>query len=155
MTFDVIYNAKQREAIFELKLRGLSGAEVSRLCARGTHGLEPFDIPRDTVNRIAREEEANRLGADRVADMPVGEAERLVRRSLGLLDKWLGRIASRQARGKDIGSDFIECLTALEKVQRLATRLPGKSSGNGHGALSGGFLADLADEDSGNEATAR
>src|SRR5438105_2416017 len=60
MTFMTRYTPEQRRLVHALKSSGLTGTEVSAICSGPSHahrhGLEPFQITKDTVNRIHREE---------------------------------------------------------------------------------------------------
>ena len=127
-----IYTDEQRDAIERATVdRGLSGAEVARRCKTGElqPGLEPFDIPPNTVRDFKRKALSRRRGTERseLADQPATEAiEALRKRLVSAADLEL-EMVERQQRGLRSGpgsakrqEDHDSALRRAERMRQIA-----------------------------------
>src|SRR5690348_16669229 len=98
------FSSPQREACYRLKLEGLTGRDAAELLAAGYGHLQPFSIPPQTVNRIAREladyrgDYAN--GTDLAKARPGEAVDALVRETIRLGQDQLARLQSRSRAGR-------------------------------------------------------
>jgi hypothetical protein len=134
------FTEEQRRAIYELKQEGKSGSEVSKLCARGVKGLEPFELTRDSANRIGREEGGRQLSP--LAQGDLGEAViTLTRRLIQIVERWIAKSQRRDVSPME----FRRMANTLTTLHAIASKQPGKPATNGNGKLEPGFLERLAE----------
>src|SRR5690349_11785333 len=90
-TFERRYTDRQRSVVYELKLAGKTGQEISALCAQGVDGEPPFDITLASANRIAREEREFQRGrpSELAQTNPVAAIDQLAVNMIGLLEAWV------------------------------------------------------------------
>jgi hypothetical protein len=145
-TFESKFTDDQRQAIFELKHEGKSGAEVERICRGGCKGLEPFEVRAQTANRIYREELERRNEPSPLSKLPPSQAiAKLIEESIQFAER---QIATLRRRGKreDVGAEFKRYVDALEKLQRMTSQSGTVQSGTVHGGTEpSSLLAKLAE----------
>src|SRR5437762_1026497 len=124
--FERRFTDQQRQAIYELKEAGKSGTQVVKLCRQGIKGLDPFEVTKDTVNRVYREE---RVIVSSLTHSPLAEKERpkaaedLTSRQITLLDRTQTEIQVHLARGKCSPLELERLSKTLDRVTTSIMRL--------------------------------
>lgn len=124
------YSTAQRQEIWRLHESGMNSREITEACARGTAGASAFAIPRRTVSAViaAMEQEARRSLPSTIEDAGTLETvHRFPERIARIVDEELGRLETKQRRGKLTAKDMDVLRKASEVTRPLRARLEGNA----------------------------
>jgi hypothetical protein len=113
----------QKDAIYDLKHQGKSGAEVKRIVSMGYGGSDPFRVSVAHVNETYRlmAEDKGELFASQIHGLSTdGALDRLQARLLRLAEREIARLERQQRAGKLDGSKVARMATALERIHKLS-----------------------------------
>lgn len=120
------YGNAEREAMFRLYGAGKSPMEIAKLCAEGTAGTAPFQIPRRTVHDIVRRmaDEAEQKLPTSVAEVESAEAvDRFPVRIARIVDAEITRLERKQEKVGLSCDDYDRLRKAAALSRDLARRL--------------------------------
>lgn len=117
-------------------MAGKTGDEAVTILAQGYGELEPFTIPPQTYNRIARELiDRRRTFAD---DEPTAALDALIREGLKLAQQQLERLRRREKAGKLKSREIADYARAIAALRPEVAKLP---------QVNGQALSKVADSD--------
>lgn len=148
----------QKDAIYDLKHKGKSGAEVKRIVSMGYEDVDPFRVSVAHANETYRlmAEQRGELYTTQITGLSTDAAiDKLQARLLRLAEREIAKQETKHARGKTDAAQLGKLAGALERIHKLseARAVPARPGADKQdGAKSGepvptSFAAQLAEGD--------